>query len=52
VDKGTLVCNNQYLCDPPEVFVSSSNENDNNQANKKLTLFDLLINPFSYLFIR
>ena len=52
VDKGTLMCNNQYICDPPEGFVNSSNEeiNTNNQASKKLTLLDLLINPFSYFF--
>ena len=43
-----------YLCDPPEGFVNSSNEeiNVNNQASKKLTLLDLLINPFSYFFKR
>jgi hypothetical protein len=43
-----------YICDPPEGFVNSSNEeiNTNNQANKKLTLFDLLINPFSYFLKR
>jgi hypothetical protein len=41
-----------YICDPPEGFISSSSEeiNTNNQANKKLTLLDLLINPFSYFF--
>ncbi|MCC5994525.1 MAG: hypothetical protein LM587_02970 [Candidatus Aenigmarchaeota archaeon] len=52
VAKGTRMCNNQYICDPPEGFVSSSNENANNQASKKLTLIDLLINPFSYFFKR
>ena len=38
----------------PEGFVNSSNEeiNTNNQASKKLTLIDLLINPFSYFFKR
>jgi len=43
-----------YLCDPPEGFVNSSNEeiNTNTQGNKKLTLLDLLINPFYYFFIR
>jgi hypothetical protein len=41
-----------YICDPPEGFVSSSSENANTQANKKLTLLDLLINPFFYFFIR
>jgi hypothetical protein len=43
-----------YICDPPEGFVDSSNEeiNTNNQANKKLTLLDLLINPFSYFLKR
>ena len=41
-----------YICDPPEVFVSLSNKNTNTQANKKLTLLDLLINPFSYFFKR
>jgi hypothetical protein len=39
-----------YICDPPEGFVSLSNKNTNTQANKKLTLLDLLINPFSYFF--
>jgi hypothetical protein len=50
VAKGTLMCNNQYICDPPEGFVNSLNEevNTNTQASKKLTLLDLLINPFSY----
>jgi hypothetical protein len=48
VAKGTLMCNNQYICDPPEGFVSSSSENANIQTSKKLTLLDLLINPFSY----
>jgi hypothetical protein len=41
-----------WICDPPEGFVSSSNENINTQTNKKLTLLDLLINPFSYFFKR
>jgi hypothetical protein len=43
-----------YICDPPEGFVNSSNEeiNTNTQGNKKLTLLDLLINPFFYFFIR
>jgi hypothetical protein len=43
-----------YICDPPEGFVNSSNEeiNTNTQRNKKLTLLNLLINPFSYFFIR
>jgi predicted peroxiredoxin len=43
-----------YICDPPEGFVNSSNEeiNTNNQASKKLTLLDLLINPFSYFLKR
>jgi len=48
--KGTITSysGRSYICDPPEGFVNSSNEeiNTNNQANKKLTLFDLLINPF------
>jgi hypothetical protein len=41
-----------YIQDPPEVLVNSSNEeiNTNNQTEKKLTLLDLLINPFSYFF--
>ena len=54
VAKGTIMCNNQYICDPPEGFVNSSNENinTNTQTNKKLTLLDLLINPFSYFFKR
>jgi hypothetical protein len=54
VAKGTRMCNNKYICDPPEGFVSSSNENinTNTQTNKKLTLLDLLINPFSYFFKR
>jgi hypothetical protein len=54
--KGTITSygGRSYLCDPPEGFVNSSNEeiNVNNQANKKLTLLDLLINPFSYFFKR
>jgi hypothetical protein len=50
VAKGTIMCNNQYICDPPEGFVSSSSENTNIQVSKKLTLLDLLINPFSYFF--
>jgi hypothetical protein len=43
-----------YICDPPEEFVSSSNEdiNTSNYANKKLTLLDLLINPFFYFLKR
>ena len=52
VAKGKIICNNQYICDPPEGFVNSSNEKTNTQANKKLTLLDLLINPFYYFFIR
>jgi len=52
VAKGTPMCNNQYICDPPEGFVSSSSENANHQSSKKLTLLDLLINPFSYFFKR
>jgi len=52
VYKGTKISSGgkSWLCDPPEGFVNSSNEeiNTNNQANKKLTLLDLLINPFSY----
>jgi hypothetical protein len=39
-----------YICDPPEGFVSSSSENANIQTSKKLTLLDLLVNPFSYFF--
>jgi hypothetical protein len=37
-----------HTCDPPEGFVNSSNEeiNANTQGNEKLTLLDLLINPF------
>jgi hypothetical protein len=52
VAKGTLICNNKYICDPPEGFVNSSNEeiNTKTQGNKKLTLLDLLINPFYYFF--
>ena len=41
-----------YICDPPEGFVNSSNENANHQSNKKLTLLDLLINPFFYFLKR
>jgi hypothetical protein len=53
VGKGKIVCNNQYICDPPEGFINSDeNTNTNTQANKKLTLFDLLTNPFYYFFIR
>jgi hypothetical protein len=52
VAKGTIMCNSQYICDPPEGFVSLSNKNTNTQANKKLTLLDLLINPFSYFLKR
>jgi len=52
VAKGEIMCNSKYICDPPEGFVSSSNEKTNTQANKKLTLLDLLTNPFSYFFIR
>jgi len=52
--KGTITSygGRSYICDPPEGFVNSSNEeiNTNNQASKKLTLLDLLINPFSYFF--
>jgi len=46
------MCYNKYIYDPPEGVVNSSNENIkiNDQANKRLTLFDLLINPFSYFF--
>lgn len=36
VERGTRRCNNKYLCDPPEGFVSS--------ANKKLSLLDFLLN--------
>jgi len=54
--KGTITSygGRSYLCDPPEGFVNSSNEeiNTNTQGNKKLTLLDLLINPFYYFFIR
>jgi hypothetical protein len=54
--KGTITSygGRSYICDPPEGFVNSSNEeiNTNNQASKKLTLLDLLINPFSYFFKR
>ena len=40
VKKGstTTKCNNRYLCDPPNELVSFS--------NKKVSLLDLLINPF------
>jgi hypothetical protein len=43
-----------YICDPPEGFVNSSNENikTTDQVNKRLTLLDLLINPFFYFFKR
>jgi hypothetical protein len=48
--KGTITSygGRSYICDPPEGFVNSSNEetNVNNQANKRLSLLDLLINPF------
>jgi hypothetical protein len=52
VAKGEIMCNSKYICDPPEGFVSSSNKKTNTQANKKLTLLDLLTNPFYYFFIR
>ena len=41
-----------YICDPPEGFVNSSNEevNTNTQANKKLTLLDLLTHLISRIF--
>jgi hypothetical protein len=47
VGKGTIFSGGgkSWLCDPPEGFV-------NTQANKKLTLLDLLINPFSYFLKR
>ena len=43
-----------YICDPPEGFVSSSNENikTTDQVNKRLTLLDLLIHPFFYFLKR
>jgi hypothetical protein len=52
--KGTILSagGKSWLCDPPEGFVSLSNENINTQANKKLTLLDLLINPFYYFLKR
>jgi hypothetical protein len=52
VYKGTIISSGgkSWLCDPPEGFVSLSNKNTNTQASKKLTLLDLLINPFSYFF--
>lgn len=43
--KGIYTNNPKYLCDPPEGFVSLSEE-----RNKPLTLFDFLINFFSNLF--
>jgi hypothetical protein len=53
VYKGTILSSRgkSYLCDPPEGFVNS-NENTNTQVSKKLTLLDLLLNPFSYFFKR
>jgi hypothetical protein len=53
VYKGKIISSGgkSYLCDPPEGFVNS-NENTNIQVSKKLTLLDLLINPFSYFFKR
>jgi hypothetical protein len=52
--KGTILSSGgkSWLCDPPEGFVSLSNKNTNTQASKKLTLLDLLINPFSYFLKR
>jgi hypothetical protein len=54
VSKGTILSSGgkSWLCDPPEGFVSLSNKNTNTQASKKLTLLDLLINPFSYFLKR
>jgi hypothetical protein len=45
VEKGSRRCDNKYLCDPPEGFVSLSEE-----RNKPLTLFDFLINFFLIFF--
>ena len=53
VYKGTILSSGgkSYLCDPPEGFVNSNeNINTNTRTNKKSTLLDLLINPFSYFF--
>jgi len=54
VAKGTIMCNNKYICDPPEGFINFSTENINTnaQVNERLTLLDLLINPFSYFLKR
>ena len=50
VSRGTILSSvgKSYICDPPEGFINFSSENTNIQVSKKLTLLDLLINPFSY----
>jgi len=52
--QGTIISSGgkSYICDPPEGFINFSDENTNIQVNKKLTLLDLLINPFYYFLER
>ena len=51
VQKGSIMCNDQYICDPPEGFDRVSKleqESKENPSNKKLTLLDLLANLFHF----
>ena len=51
VQKGSIMCNNQYICDPPEDFdgVSKLEQESKENPSKKLTLLDLLANLFHFL---
>jgi len=51
VKKGSIMCNNQYICDPPEGFdrVSKLEQESKENPSKKLALLDLLANLFHFL---